>query len=184
MKFKFLDMEESYDGSQLASLRSYLKHGLLGDSIVSWIGACDISKLHMVDGEDLLANAEIKSQRMVHFIIEKFDCRLDYAVALQRLLADHVCDEVSARAKLPFKRCGDDVFLDKKKFSISIATVSPVSALIHFAVNVTTAGTPVPTCALEEWKISPKDFASAVMERFTVELKAIKEATQKVRWVK
>ncbi|HMN69679.1 MAG TPA: DUF366 family protein, partial [Bdellovibrionales bacterium] len=53
LKTKFIDTAEIYDGSQLVSLRSYLKHGLLGDSIVAWVGPCKVSLDHMVDGEDL-----------------------------------------------------------------------------------------------------------------------------------
>jgi hypothetical protein len=181
VKAKFLETGELYDGSQLVSLRSYLKHELLGDSIVAWIGACDVSLEHMVDGEDLLENASIRGDKMVHFIVEKFDSTLLAAVALQRLLASIVKDVLGESRMI---RDGDDLFLDGKKLSISIATQSPVSSLIHFAVNVTNAGTPVPTLSLEDLKVEPREFANEVMKRFVDEVASIREATQKVRWVK
>ena len=70
MKAQFLDSVEKYDGSQLVSLHNYLQHKLLGDSIVAWVGPCDVSIEHMVDGEDLLQNAEIRGSKMLHFLIE------------------------------------------------------------------------------------------------------------------
>jgi uncharacterized protein len=196
MEFKFIETKEKYDGSQLVSLRSYLKHKILGDSIVAWIGACDIPFEHMVDGEDLNAQAEIRGDRMVHFVVEKFDSTLLAAVALQRLLASIVRDylvEKSGERKLAstLYRSGDDIYArsasgagNGKKLSISIATQSPVSSLIHFAVNVTNKGTPVKTLSLEDLDVDPKKFATEVMKRFAREVETIREATMKVRWVK
>lgn len=189
MKHRYLDAEEAYDGSQLVSLRSYLQHGLLGDSVVAWVGACDVAIDHMVDGEDLVAGATIAGDRMLHFIIEKFDSTLLAAVALQRLFASVVRDELRASARNRamadgLVRDGDDLYFEKRKLSISIATQSPVSSLIHFAVNVTNAGTPVSTLALEDLGVDPKPFAESVMKRFVREVESVVEATRKVRWVK
>lgn len=185
MKSKFLSTTEKYDGGQLVSLRNYLKHGLLGDSIVAWIGPCDVSLDHMVDGEDLVAGAEIRGGSMLHFIIEKFDCSLLAAVGLQRLLASIVRDELSAAGAEGLVREGDDIFsADRRKLSISIATQSPVNSLIHFAVNVTNENTPVKTLALGDLKVEPKTFAEKIMAKFCVEVDSIVEATHKVRWVK
>jgi len=185
MKAKFLESHDKYDGTQLASLKNYLNHGLLGDSIVSWIGPCDISFEHMVDGEDLLAKAQIAGSQMVHFIIEKFDISLFAAVGLQRLLASIVRDYLHTHGsdKTLF-RDGDDIFSRDRKLSISIATQSPVSSLIHFAVNVSNEGTPVKTLSLEDLGVEPQAFAREIMERFCKEVDSITEATQKVKWVK
>ncbi len=126
MKTKFVERGEKYDGSQLVSLRTYLKHKILGDSIIAWIGACDIPFEHMVDGEDLNAQAEIRGDKMVHFIVEKFNCSLLAAVALQRF-ARVDCSRLSAnKNKLELKRDGDDIWAGDRKLSISIATVSPI----------------------------------------------------------
>lgn len=212
MKSLFIDREFSYDGSQLRSLFAYLGHGVQGTSIVSWIGPCDISNEHMIDGEDLLAGETIAGSRMVHFIIERFETQLFGAVALQRLMAAIVldlCREHTARASASvrssagvtsaggsaasttastrvgeFRREGDDIFLGDGKLSISIATVTPVSALIHFAVNVSNEGTPVKTAALEDFGFDAKDFANEVMRRVVREVESIETATVKVRWAK
>jgi hypothetical protein len=189
MKGKFLSTNEKYDGAQLVSLRNYLRHHLLGDSIVAWVGPCDVSTEHMVDGEDLLADARICGDRMLHFIIETFDTQLLSAVALQRLMASLVRDQIIASSKnremaLGLRRDGDDLFLGQKKLSISIATQSPISSLIHFAVNVVNEGTPVETLCLQELGIEPRELAESVIANFCAEFESIRQATQKVRWVR
>lgn len=189
MKSLFLESNEAYDGSQLSSLRNYLKFGLLGDSIVSWIGPCNVTPEHMVDGEDLLAHAEIKGDKMLHFIVELFDSSLFAAVGVQRLLAAIVKDSIrstSTKTALvtQLTRDGDDIFCDDGKLSISIATQSPNSSLIHFAVNVVNRGTPIRTISLEEFGVEPVSFAKTVMDQFGREVLSIRDATRKVRWVK
>jgi hypothetical protein len=189
MKGKFLEAKEEYDGSQLVSLRNYLKHGLLGDSVVAWIGACDVTVDHMVDGEDLVAGAEIRGAEMLHFVIETFDTSLIAAVGLQRLFASIVRDVLMEKAgdralASSLIRDGDDIFAGKKKLSISIATQSPVNSLIHFAVNIVNEGTPVETLALKDLRIEPRTLADEVIARFCREFESIRQATQKVRWVK
>jgi hypothetical protein len=211
MKSLFIENEFAYDGSQLRSLFAYLGHGVQGTSIVSWIGACDISNDHMIDGEDLLAGETIAGSRMVHFIIERFETQLFGAVALQRLMASIVLDLIRERvahalpgavdaagAKAPatdagahaaliatdLRRDGDDIYIGDGKLSISIATVTPVSALIHFAVNVSNKGTPVKTASLEDVGLDARAFAEEVMKRVVREVDSIETATVKVRWAK
>lgn len=197
MKTLFIEKESAYDGSQLHSLFAYLGHGVLGDSIVSWIGPCDIPFEHMIDGEDLREASAIRGARMLHFIVERFVPDLFAAVALQRLLAAIAMDllreliESQARSedgqeigRHHIVRDGDDIFIDGRKLSISIATVSPVSALVHFAVNCVNDGTPVPTAALADFGLAPPEFARDLMARFAREVVTIHEATCKVRWAK
>lgn len=183
MKTLWLDQEFAYDGTQLRSLFAYLGHGVLGDSVVAWSGACRISFDHMVDGEDLREQAEIRGSRMLHLIFELFDRDLFAGVAVQRLTASIAKDLIEERAKdVRLKREGDDLYWNGKKLSISIATRSPVSTLVHFAMNLANAGTPVPTCALEEdFGLSAKDFAAELLRRLAAEYESVLAATRKVR---
>lgn len=189
MQFKLLKDQFTYDGSQLRSLYAYMEHHLLGDSMIAWIGACDIPFEHMADGEDLLANAQIKGDKMLHFIIERFNTNLFSGVCLQRLLAS-VCIEVlqelspgGSKSDMLIRE-GDDIYLGEKKLSISIATQSPVSTLIHFALNINNSGTPVETLSLEDLRVEPYEFAKVILHRFSQEIDTIDIATKKVRWVK
>lgn len=187
MKTKLIEKEFNYDGSQLHSLFSYLEHGLQGDSIVAWIGPCSIPFEHMVDGEDVVAKNAIRGGRMLHFISEIFHENLFGAVALQRLFASICLDllrELVPSQVARMRRDGDDLFIGDGKLSISIATVSPVSALLHFALNITNENTPVKTAALGDLGVDPKAFALEAMKRFEREVLGVQEATVKVRWVK
>ncbi|MFH1231647.1 MAG: DUF366 family protein [Planctomycetota bacterium] len=203
----FLPTKIKYNGSQLSSLWAYKNFGILGDSIVAFIGPCNIPKTLMVDVEDIRAKHKICGSLMLHFIIEHFDNDLEKTILRQRLLTtiikDVLSDYVSAKggpAGQNFKRIGDDLYTitqdakrktqcaasrrDNAKLSISIATASPVSTMIHFAINISTKGTPVKTAGLNDYKIAPKQFALEVMRRYTEEMQTIKHARQKVNWVK
>ncbi len=188
MKIHWIEKPFAYDGTQLQSLFAYLGYGLLGDSIIAWQGPCEVSFEHMVDGEDLRDQSAIRGSDMLHFIVETFGRDLFAGVGLQRLLAslgaDLLRESVSEDLRGSVRRDGDDIFVGQRKFSISIATVSPTSCLIHFAVNVSNEGTPVPTAALGEFKIPARDFAHKLMERFAAEYKSICDVTMKVKWVK
>lgn len=173
-----------YDGEQLRSLYAYLTHGILGDSCVAWQGACSVDFAHMVDGEDLLAEATIAGSDMVHFIVEIFDQNLMSGVLLQRVFAGLVKDvllEMSPVKNLKITRTGDDLYWKGGKLSISIATQSPVSVMVHFAINVSNEGTPVQTSCLKDLKVDPKKFAEKCMQALKAEYSDSLMATRKVR---
>lgn len=183
-QFRFIEEPLKYDGSQLKSLYAYLNHQILGDSIVAFTGPCDVSFEHMVDGEDFLEGSAIRGDSMLHFIIELFGRNLEQAVTFQRLFTLMVQEHIHQISPHKLTRSGDDLFLGDGKLSISIATVSPVSALIHFAMNMTNAGTPVKTASLMDLDISPRELARLVGKSFSDEVKTINEACWKVHWVK
>jgi uncharacterized protein len=198
VKQKWIEKEFEYDGTQLASLHNYLQYGIAGDSIVAWIGPCDISFDKMADGEDILSQSEIRGGKMLHFILEKFDVSLYAAVALQRLvtsLAFEILLKNSANAEASsagvtardfaniIKRDGDDIFIGDKKLSISVAVPSYRSCLVHFAVNITNENTPVPTVSLTDLGIEPVKFAKDLMDAVVNEDQSIIFATHKVHGV-
>ena len=186
MQSLFIDKKSTYDGQQLKSLHAYLTYGVLGNSIVSWVGPCNITFEHMVDGEDLIAGAKIEGAEMLHFIIEVFDRDLFSGVALQRLFTSIIRDYLQKAASASLgqdllERNGDDIFWEDRKLNISIAAKSPVSTMIHLAINCTNRGTPVSTCSLEDLKLQPGKVAAEVMKLFQREFEQILKATQKVR---
>lgn len=180
----WLNQRTKYDGSQLAPLYNYLEHGVLGDSIVGWAGPCDVPFEHMIDGEDLRAQSTIAGENMLHFVIELFQFPLSSAVALQRLMGELLILEIKAKAKnvVELKRSGDDVYWGQKKLNISIATCSQTSSLIHYGLNISNEGTPVPTCSLEDFGISDSvAFAQSFMDAVKDEVLSLKRAMVKVR---
>ena len=191
LKTKWINKKINYDGTQLRSLFAYLDHRVLGDSVVAFRGSCDVNFDHMVDGEDLLEKSRIQGSDMIHFIFEIFDRPLIVGVLLQRLFASIAGDVIHELSKKDFtiRRSGDDLYFDfgankkNRKLSISIATRSTNSVLIHFAVNISNSGTPVPTACLNDLGLQPRKFAEACLLRVQSEYNSIIEATQKVKAV-
>ncbi len=185
MKAHWCEDRFIYDGSQLCSRFALEKFKLAGDSIVGWRGACAIPLENMVDNEDRMNNAKICGDDMLHFIVEVLNYNLLGITALQRLLAAIAKDVVIILSPekiltADMRREGDDLWVANRKLSISVATTSPVSAMIHFAVDVTNEGTPVPTLSLEDLKIKPQDFARELLARFREEFLGLQAASEKV----
>jgi len=181
---RLLDERIDYDGSQLSSLFAYRTAGLAGDSIVAFRGACRVTDETIVDVEDQRAGARIEGDDMLHFIAERFDERLEAMVLRQRLFGRLVADAIEERSDASVVVRGDDLFIGTGKLSISVATVSPVSALFHFGLNIDQAGTPVETAALNDLSIAWEEAAAAALERYEVETRDVAFAARKVRWVR
>jgi hypothetical protein len=183
----FIKDEMPYDGTQLAPHWIYKNFGILGDCITAFTGPCHVKLDKMVDLEDVMGKAHIYSPLMLHFIAEFFGPGLPLTISLQRLLIVAIKEELEDRA-VPGRitRRGDDLYhigiADVvRKLTVSIATLSTVSGLIHTGVNIHTQGTPVPAAGLSEMGVDPKPFAEKVMERFIGEIESMNKAACKVR---
>lgn len=182
MKMQWLSKKIIYDGTQLRSRWIQETTGLAGNAIVAFCGGADVSIEHMVDLEDVAANAPIFSEAMLHFLVEISGTDLEKMVLRQRLLVAIILEELK---KFPqcqnIVREGDDLYDGDAKLSVSIATSSPVSCLIHTGINISNKNTPVKTKGLGDYDIQPQTLAESVMQRFAEELKEILHATTKVR---
>jgi uncharacterized protein len=180
----FLTREpREYRGSELRSHWIYETFGVQGDAICAFAGRVDVRGARMVDLADVQAGLVIAGDSMLHFILESFGPDLDRAVFMQRLLVVLACEKLAARGALGLRRSGDDIYLGRGKLSVSIATVSPVSCLVHFGINVTQDGTPVETAALRDAGIDPFDFAQDMLAGYAHEITQMARATTKVRSV-
>lgn len=184
MKTLFIDREIKYIGSQLAPHWIYKTFKLQGDAIVSFIGECKVDLTEMVDIEDVINNEPIYSKCMLSFISEQFGVELVEGVLRQRLLIT-IIKELLEKNGIFAVRNGDDIMIDGKKLSVSIATKSINSVLIHTGLNIISEGAPVSASGLtSELGISNiKEFAEEVMKRYSEELDDILLASTKVRGV-
>lgn len=171
----------AYTGEQLRSHWLFSRFSLLDDAIAAFTGPCDVQLTHMVDLVDVAAGDCIRSRLMLHFIAEFFDAPLEVAILRQRLLVALARDILAARGSSPPRRSGDDLYIADRKLSVSIATASVVSTLLHFGVNIDPAGAPVPAIGLEELGVDPDHFAHELMDAFSAELAGIRQARAKVR---
>jgi hypothetical protein len=120
---------------------------------------------------------------MVHFVWESFaSADLLLAVHRQRLLSAQALEVLRELAPVAVvHRTGDDLWVDARKLSISVATVTPVSAVIHFAVNAVASGTPVPAVGLRDLGVDPPAFGKRLLDVVAAEQSSIAEARAKVR---
>lgn len=176
----------NYDGTQLSSLFAFRNYGLQGDSILCFRGKCQVALTEMVDLADVRDNAPIFSEDMLHFIIEHFDASLETTVVRQRLFIAIIKEVIEAKTGLTFSRRGDDLYRDDLKLSVSIATASPVSTMIHTGLNISSQNTPVPTVGLADLGLSKDEilpFGDLIAQKYVSEIQSIRMARCKVRGV-
>ena len=184
MNTKFVEENIKYIGSQLAPHWIYKKFGMQGDSIVAFIGECKVDLSEMVDIEDVINQEPIYSKQMLSFITEQFGISLSEGVCRQRLLMCIIKELLEERG-IFVVRDGDDLLIDNRKLSVSIATKSITSVLMHTGLNILSEGAPVSASGLtSELGITDiKEFALEVMQRYSEEITDIMYATTKVRGV-
>lgn len=184
MKIKFIDEEIKYIGSQLVPHWIYKNFKIQGNSIVAFVGECEVKLSEMVDIEDVINNEPIYSKSMLSFITEQFGIDLIEGVFRQRLLICIIKELLEERGIFVIRN-GDDLMVDGRKLSVSIATKSITSVLIHTGLNIVSDGAPVAASGLtSELEIKDiKEFAIEVMKRYSEEIEDIVLASTKVRGV-
>lgn len=184
MKTLYIDEEIKYIGSQLAPHWIYKNFKIQGDAIVAFCGECDVKLSEMVDVEDVINNEPIYSKYMLNFISEQFNIGLVEGVLKQRLLITTIKEALEKRGFAP-TRSGDDLFINGKKLSVSIATKSINSVLIHTGLNILSEGAPIPVSGLKSDlnMTNIKEFAFEVMKNYNEELDDIILSSTKVRGV-
>ena len=187
---KHVDDIFEYDGSQINPSWAFNEFGIYGSSIITWIGPVNITPDNLKDFADV--GLEIKSNYMVNFICEFFDqqpTNMRIAYLRQRILV-MIFREVLTEKGVKTTREGDDIFVDGRKLSISIASISLSSTKIHFALNLEDKGTPsdVDTIGLydiEDGKVfnedNLKDLIFDVVKRFIDELETIEKDISKTK---
>ena len=184
MKTKLIEKGIKYEGWQLSPHWIYKNFKIQGDATVAFIGECEVKLDEMVDIEDVINNEPIYSKSMLSFISEQFNVNLVEGVFRQRLLICKIKEALEARG-IFVVRSGDDLFVDGKKLTVSIATKSLTSILIHTGVNIDSTDAPVKACGLtNDLGITDiEKFALDVMKNYSEEIDDIILASTKVRGV-
>ncbi|MDO5848089.1 MAG: DUF366 family protein [Methanobrevibacter sp.] len=180
-----------YDGSQIDASWAFREFGIYGSSIITWVGPVNITPDNLKDFADV--GLEIKSNYMINFICEFFDCQpanMRIAYLRQRLLV-MIFREILFEKGVETKREGDDIFVDGRKLSISIATASLSSMKIHFALNLEDKGTPDDVDTIGLFDITDEDnnqifddgnlvdLVNETVDRFILELETIENDISK-----
>lgn len=184
MHILFSTQSLPYLGTNLRSGWIAETFGLPGEALVAWLGPCHVATADLVDLEDAAAGAEIHANLMLHFLAEHPGDNLLTTVCRQRLLVAEALEILRRHAAArDLRREGDDLYVGDRKLSVSIATRSRVSGLIHFGVNVDPAGAPVPAVGLAELGVEAPVFAEQLLAAYAAEMSDIAAACAKVREV-
>jgi uncharacterized protein len=178
---KYITDRIDYDGSQLKPHFILSQFGIAGNACVAFIGSCDVKPEHMKDVEDLVAKKAIRSAQMLHFIAEIFRCDLLSGILFQRILIAITKEIIFKNSGKDIIRNGNDLFYESRKLSVSIATVSPISSLIHFGINISSDNTPIHTSCLLDLCLEPMDTANMILKTFEEEYNSIIHSIYKVR---
>jgi len=121
---------------------------------------------------------------MWHFIIEIPEAAITEMVVWQRLFItlcmDYFRDHVERHISL--RRLGDDIMVNNRKLSVSIATLSQFSGLIHVGINNDVGDKcPVNAIGLNDFcPVHTGTFGGNIAESFVEEYNDVKDATYKV----
>ena len=183
MKSIFIDKEITDTGRELSPHWIYKNFNIKGSAICAFIGPVKVDLAEMVDIEDVINDEPISSDKMLNFIIEDFEANLANMVSNQRLFICIIKETLEEYGLSP-KRFGDDLYINDKKLSVSIATKSLTSCLIHTALNIVSTGAPISVSSLNEAGITNiKEFADKVLNKFIAEIEDMNFAKSKVRGV-
>ncbi|MDP7422515.1 MAG: DUF366 family protein [bacterium] len=188
MKFYSYPEPLAYTGEQLRPHFALETFKVSGDSIVCFRGRCDVAGSRLVDLEDRQAGETIEAAEMLHIVVEHFGVSLENIVLRQRLLValtaeliyEFLARNYSETSLCDVRRSGDDIFVLGRKATVSIASVSPVSGMIHLGVNIDPEGASVAAWGLEQGGVDPDEFASALGEAYVAEIEGVAHAVSKV----
>ena len=76
---RLLPGTHAYDGSPLGGHWAFRVHGIQGDSLLAFMGPCDVRVEALADLQDARDGAFIYSPRMLHFVLELFGPSLEEA---------------------------------------------------------------------------------------------------------
>lgn len=180
----FIEENIKYTGKELSPHWILSKFKIFGDAIVSFVGEVEVPIDNMVDVEDRINVEPIYAKSMLNFIIEHFDYSIKEIALAQIVLIQSIREVFLDDYNIDLKRDGDDLFFGGRKLSVSIATKSIVSGLIHTALNIDCTGAPVKASDINEIGIKDvKTLAQKIMKRYSTNIENVNFAITKVRGV-
>jgi hypothetical protein len=181
--YEVLEEKLPYTGRELRRGWVRDKTGMEGGgAAVAWVGPCRVDTEDLVDLDDARNNAVIEAALMAHVVVEHLECTVEVAVLRQRLLVC-ILGEVLSERGVAVIRDGDDLYVEGRKLTVSIAAPSQGACLIHLGINVDPAGAPVPAVGLEELGVPPLELLETLLDRYREELATAAHAEIKVRAV-
>jgi hypothetical protein len=182
MKSLYVKEKMKFTGEQLEPHWTYKNLDILGDSILAFVGPCDLKEEYLVGVDHFKKKTQIKSEMMLHFLVEHFDQDLEKAILRQKLLMSILKDKLNHRLGGDvFQRWGNDIFDQDFKLTVSTVTRTPVSTKIHVGINISSKNVPVKARGLSDYGIDPDDIAEVVMNQYRLDMRRIQERITRTR---
>jgi len=184
MKSLYTKDKIKFTGEQLEAHWTFNRFDLLGDSILAFVGPCEVDERYLIGADHFKKKTQVKSEMMLHFLVEHFDQDLEKAILRQKLLMSILKDKLNHRLGGDvFQRWGNDIFEQDFKLTVSTVTKTPVSTKIHVGINVSAKNVPVKAKGLSDYGIDPDDIAEVVMNQYRLDMRRIKERMARTRSV-
>ncbi len=184
MKSLYIKERLKFTGEQLKSHWAYNKFDVLGDNIVAFVGPCELDQKYIIGVDHLKKKTQIRSEMMLHFLVEHFDQDLEKAILRQKLLVSILKDKLNHRLGADvLQRWGNDIFEKDFKLTVSTVTKTTVSTKIHLGINISSKNVPAKAKGLSDYKIDPDDIAEVVVNQYRLDIRRIKERLVRTRSV-
>lgn len=182
MKTLFIQEKIKFTGEQLLSHWAYKNYDLLGDSIIAFVGPCEIEENYIVVLDHWKKKSPIYSENMLHLVIEHFDLDMEKAILRQKLLVAILKDKLNHRLGGDvLQRWGDDIYDGDAKLTISAIVRTPVSTKIHMGINISAKNVPVKAIGLEDYGVDPFEIGQVAMNQYRLDMRRIFERIVKSR---
>lgn len=187
MRVEFSKIERTYTGIELRPHFLVNELGIFGSALVAFIGPCHVTPQNLLDLEDRNQQKFIRAKWMVHFLGEFFGRSLKEGVLYQRLYISLIQEITNGILKNNswngpgISRKGNDLYVGSAKLSVSIATVSTVSQLLHIGININPEGAPVEAIGLQDLGIPVDNWIPQILEACKSENSQIDFACVKVK---
>ncbi|MHA1911190.1 MAG: DUF366 family protein [Candidatus Kariarchaeaceae archaeon] len=198
---QFLNLCDSeqitYDGTAIASHWALDRFDILGNSMISFRGPLKVPQSEMVDLLDIKEEGDlgtylITGKEAVQWIIEDFSPHppnLELEYSRLRILVLVILEVL--RKNIPdrdFRRSHTDIYVGNQKLSVGIATISKVSAKMHYALNLSSEEIPTHVKAIGLYDMGLKSldvhsFSEEVGEAYLEEISRIERDCMKTRSV-
>lgn len=182
LETKWIEEGADYSGDELRGHFVRETAGIECDGVVAFAGSCDVREDSLVDLEDAMAGSAILAVKMLHFIGEHFGCPPKEANFRLRLFASIALEVVRGESgNGDIRREGDDLYIGERKLTVAISTVTPVSSIFHFGMNIDPSGAPVQAVGLEELGLDPEKTARSILSIYREECEAVELSIRKVK---
>ncbi len=182
MKSLYIKDKIKFTGEQLEPHWAFNNFDLLGDSILAFVGPCEVEERYLIGVDHFKKKTQVKSEMMLHFLVEHFDQDLEKAILRQKLLMSILKDKLNHRlGQDVFQRWGNDIFEQDFKLTVSTVTKTSVSTKIHLGINISAKDVPVKAKGLSDYGIDPDDIAEVVMNQYRLDMRRIKERMARTR---